>query len=172
MARRHSHRARSQFLGLSRSRCAKDPARAVRGGVVVAHQDDHRAPAVGQIPQARQRDRRRLHDQVGEQALQLVRHRHVRMGQIHEVGKEQVVRAQRRRAVAVLVDPERVALPRQHHRLGQVEAEAGDVPLSERGQRHRRPRPVQRPGQVLGPARGKEVERAVDLQRPARETRA
>ena len=64
-----------------------------------------------------------LQNQVGEQALLLVGLRNRDLGEVDPVGEEQIVGADRRRAVAFLSGPGRVALTRVDDRARQIVGE-------------------------------------------------
>ena len=105
--------------------------------VVVAGHHDRRLLVARQEPEARQRPAVAVHlpDQVREQVLLLVGLRDRDLVEVHPVGlgiaggmpEEQVVGADRRRAVALLAGPRRVALARLDDRLGEVVGERGGV---------------------------------------------
>ena len=154
--------------------------RAARSGpaVVVAGEHDGGLVAAGQVPEARDRRPRRLGDQVGEQALLLVRGGDRRPGEVEPreaargVAEEHVVGADEsdRVAVALLARPRGVALPRVDDRAREVVGEGRGVAAADAAQRHRR-----RAGAEGGHRRGARQRVAVGgtvvLQRGGRDAR-
>ena len=91
--------------------------------------------SIREIPEARQRLPVAIHlqNQVGEEALLLVGLRNCNLAQVDPVrlrvsvcgAEELVVRADRGKAVAFLVRPGRIALPRVNDRCGEIVGECG-----------------------------------------------
>ncbi len=162
--------------------------RAVVGVVVTGHHDGGLL-AARQVPEARQRGLVAVHlrDQVGQQALLLVRLRHGDLAHVHPVGLdvaglravEEVVRANAvGGAVALLPGPGRVALARVDDRAREVVREGGRLAAGaahvtegdggvRRGRRRVRVETRDRGGAVERPA----VRGAVELKRLALDAR-
>ena len=131
----HCQSATEQPGGSWALSCVERRRGAVAAGVVVAGHDHDRLLAAREVPEARQRQvvDRHLRDQVREQALLLVGLRDVHLVEVDPVGHagiaahEQVVGADRRKAVAFVALPVRVALPGPDDRAREVVGERGDL---------------------------------------------
>ena len=128
LLRTHSHWATLQPGG-AELLVLVEASRGAAVAVVVARHHHHRLLAAREVPEARQRllvlvD---VADQVGEEPLLLVGLRDGHLAQVDPIGlaaaEEEVVRADRREAVALLVLPGGVALARVDDRAGQIEGE-------------------------------------------------
>ena len=127
-----------------------EPSDGAAAGVIVAGHHERRFRAARQIPETRQRLARAIEVQheIREQALLFVRLRNRDLVQIDPVrqsavgAEEQIVRTDRRDAVALLSRPRRISLARVDDGAREVEGECGRLTSmgADRGDRHRRAR--------------------------------